>query len=53
MAKSKIVKINEKIAESVTAGFEKISDTVVSGYKKVQLNELLKKYREEKRDEIE
>lgn len=32
MAKSKIVKANEKIAEKVTQGFRKISDTVVEGY---------------------
>ena len=36
MAKSKIVKANEKIAEKVTAGFQKVSDTVVSGYLKIE-----------------
>lgn len=36
MAKSKIVKVNEKIAEKVTGGFKKISDTVVEGYTKIE-----------------
>lgn len=36
MAKSKLVKANEKIAEKVTAAFGKIEDTVVDGYKKVE-----------------
>lgn len=36
MAKSKIVKANEKIAEKVTGGFKKISDTVVGGYTKIE-----------------
>ena len=36
MAKSKIVKANEKIAETVTGGFKKISDTVVGGYTKIE-----------------
>ena len=36
MAKSKLVKANEKIAETVTDGFKKISDTVVDGYKKIE-----------------
>ena len=36
MAKSKLVKANEKIAETVTEGFKKISDTVVDGYKKIE-----------------
>lgn len=36
MAKSKIVKANEKIAEKVTDGFKKISDTVVKGYTKIE-----------------
>lgn len=36
MAKSKIVKANEKIAEKVTDGFKKISDTVVGGYTKIE-----------------
>ena len=36
MAKSKIIKANEKIAEKVTSGFQKVSDTVVSGYLKIE-----------------
>lgn len=36
MAKSKIVKANEKIAEKVTDSFKKISDTVVGGYTKIE-----------------
>ncbi|MGN0660167.1 MAG: hypothetical protein ACI4JX_00445 [Oscillospiraceae bacterium] len=36
MAKSKIVKANDKIAEKVTGGFKKLSDTVVSGYTKIE-----------------
>ena len=36
MAKSKIVKANEKIAEAVTAGYKKIEKGVVDGYKKIE-----------------
>ena len=36
MAKSKIVKANEKIAEKVVGTFGKIEDTVVSGYSKME-----------------
>ena len=36
MAKSKLVKANEKIAETVTEGFNKISAGVVEGYKKIE-----------------
>ena len=36
MAKSKLVKANEKIIEGVTAGYKKIEDTVVGTYKKVE-----------------
>ena len=36
MAKSKLVKANEKIAEGVVAGYKKIEDGVVSGYKKIE-----------------
>ncbi len=36
MAKSKIVKANEKIAEAVTGGYKKIEKGVVSGYKKIE-----------------
>ena len=36
MAKSKIVKTNEKIAETVTVGYKKIEKSVVDGYKKIE-----------------
>ena len=36
MAKSKIVKANEKIAEKVVDGYKKVEETVVDGYKKVE-----------------
>lgn len=36
MAKSKIVKANEKIAEAVTSGYKKIEEGVVDGYKKIE-----------------
>ena len=36
MAKSKIVKVNEKIAETVTDGYKKIEKGVVGGYKKIE-----------------
>lgn len=36
MAKSKIGKANEKIAEAVTAGYKKIEKGVVAGYKKME-----------------
>lgn len=36
MAKSKIVKANEKIAETVTSGYKKIEKGVVDGYKKIE-----------------
>lgn len=36
MAKSKLVKANEKIAESVVGGYKKIEEGVVGGYKKIE-----------------
>ncbi len=36
MAKSKIVKANEKIAEAVTDGYKKLEKGVVEGYKKIE-----------------
>lgn len=36
MAKSKLVKVNEKIAEGVTTGFKKMSDSIVEGYTKIE-----------------
>ena len=36
MAKSKIVKANEKIAEAVTDGYKKIEKGVVDGFKKIE-----------------
>ena len=36
MAKSKLVKVNKKIADAVTGGYKKIENTVVGSYKKVE-----------------
>lgn len=36
MFKSKLVNVNEKIAETVTTGFNKMSDGVVKGYTKIE-----------------
>ena len=36
MAKSKLVKANEKIAEKVVDGYKKIENGVVGGYKKIE-----------------
>lgn len=33
---SKLVEINEKIAETVTDGYKKIEETVVDGYKQIE-----------------
>lgn len=36
MAKSRLVEVNEKIAEKVVGGYRKIEDGVVDGYKKIE-----------------
>ena len=36
MAKSKLIRVNEKIAEEVTGGYKKIEHGVVGGYKKIE-----------------
>lgn len=36
MAKSKLIKANEKIAETVTGGYKKIEESVVDGYQKIE-----------------
>lgn len=36
MAKSKLVKANEKIAEKVVGTYEKIENTAVGGYTKIE-----------------
>lgn len=36
MAKSKIVKANEKIADAVVGGYKKIENAVVGGYTKIE-----------------
>ena len=36
MAKSKLIKANEKIAEKVATTFDKMEDTVVGGYTKIE-----------------
>ena len=44
--KSKIVEVNEKIAEEVTSGFSKIQDGVVEGFSKIEesfINRYLKR----------
>ena len=37
MAKSKLVKANEKIAEKVAGAYQKVEDTVVGAYQKVEV----------------
>ena len=36
MAKSKLVKANEKIEKTVVSGYKKIENAVVSGYTKIE-----------------
>lgn len=36
MAKSKLVAVNDKIAEKVTDGYKKIENGIVEGYKKIE-----------------
>lgn len=36
MAKSKIVKANEKVADAVVGTYKKVEDTVVGGYTKIE-----------------
>jgi len=36
MAKSKLVKANQKIAEKVVGGYKKIEEGTVGGYKKIE-----------------
>ena len=36
MEKSKLVEVNEKIAESVVGGYKKIEEGVVGGYRKIE-----------------
>ena len=36
MAKSKLVKANKKLAETLVGTFEKIEETVVEGYSKIE-----------------
>ena len=36
MAKSKLVKANQKIAEKVVAGYKKIEEGTVGGYQKIE-----------------
>ena len=36
MAKSKLVKANEKIAENVVDGYKKVEESVVGGYKRIE-----------------
>lgn len=36
MAKSKLVAVNQKIADGVIGGYKKIEETVVGGYTKIE-----------------
>ena len=36
MAKSKLVKANQKIAQTVVEGYKKVEDAVVGGYRKIE-----------------
>ncbi|MGN0204761.1 MAG: hypothetical protein ACI4BB_09475 [Coprococcus sp.] len=36
MAKSKLIKVNDKIAEEVVGGYKKIEEGVVGSYKKIE-----------------
>ena len=36
MAKSKLLKVNEKIEKAVVGGYKKIENAVVSGYTKIE-----------------
>ncbi len=36
MAKSKLVKVNKKVEETVVGGYKKIEEGVVGGYKKIE-----------------
>lgn len=36
MAKSRLVKVNQKIAKEVVGGYKKIEETVVGGYQKIE-----------------
>ena len=36
MEKSKLVEVNEKIADTVVGGYKKIEEGVVGGYKKIE-----------------
>lgn len=52
MAKSRLVKVNEKIAEEVVGGYKKIEEGVVGGYKKIEEGAVSGFNMEEKYDEI-
>ncbi|MBQ2898485.1 MAG: hypothetical protein IJE28_01915 [Oscillospiraceae bacterium] len=43
MAKSKIVEINEKIADATVGGYKKIESAVVDGYTKIE-DKFVEKY---------
>ena len=40
VAKSKLVKVNQKIADTVAQSYKKVENTVVKGYKKVVILKL-------------
>lgn len=52
MAKSKLIKANEKIAETVTGAYKGIEDGVVGAYKKIE-DEFVDKYLTHEGESIE
>ena len=52
MAQSKLIKLNQKIAERITSGFQKMSDTIVKGYTKIE-DHFVKQYLTKEGETIE
>ncbi len=51
MAKSRLVEVNEKIAEKVVDSYKKIEEGVVGGYKKIE--EAKERLAKEKKGDVE
>ena len=51
MAKSRLVEVNEKIAEKVVSSYKKIEEGVVGGYKKIE--EAKERLAKEKKGDVE
>ena len=51
MAKSRLVEVNEKIAEKVVGSYKKIEEGVVGGYKKIE--EAKERLAKEKKGDVE